>query len=111
VFHYTKGVLYAVLAADSGDGDPQHVRGAQGDFHGDGGPRSTSHCVPHADDAGRRLRRYKMQALHEHFDWDGHGLVHQPSEWPYHLLRAAFAAVQVAVSSKQDSTTSLVRLV
>jgi len=32
-----------------------------------------------------------MQAFHEHPDGNGHGLVHQPSRWPYHLLPVGVA--------------------
>jgi len=53
--------------------------------------------LPHADDTGRRLRRRKMQALHEHSDCHGHGLIYQPSRWPYHIFRTAFSAIQGAV--------------
>ena len=75
MFHATQGVLHAVLIVDHGGGDPSHVRGSQGDIHGDGRPRGTPHCVPHADDASRWLRRCEVQALYEHVDRNGHGLV------------------------------------
>ena len=45
-----------------------------------------------------------MQALHEHFDWDGHGLVHQPPRGSHHVFHTAFAAIQRAVSSQQGPT-------
>jgi len=35
----------------------------------------------------------EVQALYEHVDRDGNGLLHQPSKWPYHLLSAVVAAV------------------
>jgi len=35
-----------------------------------------------------------VQALHEHLDWDGHGLVRQPPRRSYHVLHTVVVVIQ-----------------